>query len=193
VSRFAVFAYGSLVSRESAGLTLGRDAGEPVPAELPGWRRRWSTVRDNEKCEKTFARVEDGSLPSFVLGLNLERASEDEASERPNGALLELDEASLERLDLRELRYERTEVRVEAGTGFDAVYAYTAKPTSFAPEPPAGAVIIAAYLRAVEEAFAELGPGQLERFRESTGPPPVEVAEARLLSDEIPAGNPRNW
>ena len=36
-------------------------------------------------------------------------------------------------------------------------------------------------------------PGQLELFRATTAPIPVEVIEATLVRDRIPAGNPRDW
>jgi len=64
---------------------------------------------------------------------------------------------------------------------------------NLAPTPPPGAVILAPYLRAVEAAFGTLGSDQLDLFNRTTGPPPVEVIEAVLVRDEIPAGNPRDW
>ena len=54
-------------------------------------------------------------------------------------------------------------------------------------------MILASYERAVEAAFESLGPGELELFRETTGPRPVEVVEAALVRDRIPPGNPREW
>ena len=77
--------------------------------------------------------------------------------------------------------------------GFDRVVTFTAKPANYAETPPPGAVILASYARAVEAAFESLGPGQLELFRETTGPHPVEVVEGVLVRDRIPAGNPREW
>jgi hypothetical protein len=187
--RTALFAYGSLVSSASASATLGRTPSDPVPVRLPGWRRRWSQFRDNLAVEKTFARRDDGSWPPHVLGLNLEPS--DDASEAPNGALLEVGETELLRLDVREMRYHRLEV--DPVEGFDRVFTYTAKPANRAPEPPPGAVVIGAYVRRVERAFEELGPGQLRLYRETTGPPPVEVIDAVLVRDRIPPGNPREW
>jgi hypothetical protein len=52
---------------------------------------------------------------------------------------------------------------------------------------------MAPYLRAVEAAFRSLGDGEWDRFLASTGLPPVELIEPRLLRDEIPPGNPRGW
>jgi hypothetical protein len=192
VERIAVFAYGSLVDPRSAALTLGREVGPPIPARLEGWRRRWSTFRDNRRVEKTFA-LADGTIPPFIVGLNLEEGAGSPPG--PNGALLEVTRSELERLDLRELRYDRVEVTqvIQADEDFDRIHAYRAKREHFSPEPPRGAVVIGAYVRAVEAAFEELGPGALESFRESTEAPGVAIAEASLLRDRIPPGNPRDW
>jgi cation transport regulator ChaC len=191
--KIAVFGYGSLISPESIGQTLGRITQSPLPARLQGWRRRWSLLRDNLRSEKTFARADGGELPPWVLGLNVEPDAD--ADLAPNGALIEIDEAELQRLDLREIRYRRVEVtdRIEAEHDFKRVVTYTARPENFAAEPPDGAVAMAPYLRAVEAAFRELGEGEWERFLANTGPPPVELIEPRLVRDEIPPGNPRDW
>lgn len=194
MARLGLFAYGSLVSPESAALTLGRPVEASAPLRLPGWRRRWSTVRDNHAWEKTFARSSDGSLPGHVLGLNLEPS--DDPAEAPNGVLLELSEAELARLDVRELRYDRFALGedFEQPTHLEEVYAYRAKPAHHAPQPPGDAIVIASYASFVESAFEALGAGQRELFLATTGPPPVEVADAELVSDRaIPAGNPREW
>ena len=187
--RLALFAYGSLVSPESASTTLGRSPARAGPARLQGWRRRWSQVRDNVAVEKTFALRSDGTIPPNVLGLNLEPSDVDSVA--PNGVLYEVSEDELRRLDVREMRYDRIEV--EALAGFDRVFTYTAKPANRAAEPPPGAVVIEAYVQGVERAFAALGAEHLRVFRETTGPPPVEVIEAALVRDRIPPGNPREW
>jgi cation transport regulator ChaC len=191
--RIALFAYGSLVDPRSAELTLGRPV-DAVPATLEGWRRRWSVFRDNRRVEKTFV-LADGRVPSFIVGLNLEEGQG--RIPGPNGALLEVTATELERLDLRELRYDRVEVTAEIATkaplAFDQVVTFTAKPSNYAPTSPPGAVILASYARAVEAAFESLGPGELELFRATTDPRPVEIVEGVLVRDRIPAGNPRDW
>ncbi|MGI8460119.1 MAG: gamma-glutamylcyclotransferase family protein [Solirubrobacterales bacterium] len=191
----AVFGYASLVSRESAAETLGRPVGECPVARLVGWRRRWSLVRDNLRSEKSFADAGNGSTPPFILGLNIEQS--DDPGEAPNGVLIELSEAELERLDLREIRYRRVDVseQIEAGdaASFETVVAYTARPDNFASSPPPGAVVLESYVQTVERCFAELGTGQRELYLETTGAPPVEVITAKLVRDEIPPGNPRAW
>jgi len=200
--RIALFAYGSLVSARSAAETLGRPArsewrqSEAVSAELHGWRRRFSQARDNRTCEKTFAVDSDGSIPDFVLGLNVERTGLPD--DVVNGLLIEITDVELQRLDLRELRYEQVEISGSVRSsatpaGFDRVLTYQAKAANFAPAPPRGAVILRSYADAVETAFAALDPDELTAYRKSTGPPPVELVDAHLVVDRIPPGNPRAW
>ena len=47
-ARLAIFGYGSLVSPESAALSLGRPV-EPIRATLAGWRRGWTIERHNDR------------------------------------------------------------------------------------------------------------------------------------------------
>lgn len=197
--RLAVFAYGSLVSRASVAATLGR-YGDPAgvwPATLPGWRRRFTLRRDNLRSEKTFA-LADGSVPEWVLGLNIEAAGDGDPGTAPNGALIEVTAAELERLDRRELRYSRVDVSGDAepapgAPSYERVFAYTAKPANLATGPMLGAVVLRSYVAAVEAAFDSLGPGELAAYSASTELPGAEVVDARLIRDQIPAGNPRDW
>ena len=144
MSRLAVFAYASLVSPASAGETLGRTIDGLVPARLEGFSRGWTLGRDNLRSEKTFARA-DGSLPRFCLGLNLERA--DEGPRPPNGALVEVTKAELERLDVREIRYRRIDVTeaivAQAGAALDAIHR-AGFPTAVLGAPAAAAAVAAA-------------------------------------------------
>jgi hypothetical protein len=187
----AVFGYGSLVNVASLTETLDRPVEVAAIARLRGWRRTWGLARDNAVSEKTFELV-DGARPQFCLGLDV---CPDPQAPAPNGALFAVTEPELDRLDLREIRYERVDVTeaIEADAHFDRVITYRARPEHRAATPRAGSVLIATYLEAVERAFDALGPGQLELFRETTGPPPVQVVNATLVADRIPAGNPRDW
>jgi hypothetical protein len=195
MSRLAVFGYASLVSAESAAQTLGRPVEFTGVARLAGWVRGWTLGREQATSEKTFARL-DGTVPAYSLGLNIDR---DESAAAPNGVLIELSEAELERLDLREIRYLREDVTdaitVTDGdaNGLDTVYAYRARPERHHPTPPDDAIIIAAYPATIEAAFAALGPDELAVYRETTASPPVEVVDATLVADAIPEGNPRAW
>lgn len=191
-SSLGVFGYGSLVLPESASMTVGRHVGDLRPAQLRGWKRRFSQARDNLTCEKTF-ELEGGHRPEWVLGLNVERG-EDPAGP-VNGVVIELTEAELDRLDVREIRYDRVEVTdLVGGEGLpERIVTYTAKRGHFRPEPPADSVIMATYARTVERAFEALGPGELEHYLATTGPYPAELVEAQLIIDRIPDGNPRGW
>ena len=189
----AVFAYGSLVSAASAAETLGKRHVEPRPAALRGWRRSFSlSPRQPALREDVRPRIDDGTIPELILALNLEPADPDA---EVNGALIETGAADLERLDRRELRYDRIEVTgtVAAPKPIERVFAYVARAENHVPAPPDEAVILGSYERAVERAFAALGPGQLEGYRTTTVPCPAERVEAKLASRRIPAGNPRAW
>lgn len=202
VGRLAVFGYASLVDAGSAAATLGREPAEGWPegaafaAELVGWQRSWSQARDNRRCEKTFALDRDGSVPDYVLGLNIERTGS--PHDLVNGLLVPVSEEELTRLDVREVRYDRVDVTAEirphslAGE-FDAVITYEAKPENLIVEPPAGSVILRTYAEAVESAFARLGPGQRLEYLRTTDSQPVDLVDAHLVSDRIPEGNPRAW
>ena len=190
--RLGLFGYGSLVLHESASMTLGRAVSELRPARLHDWRRRFSQRRDNLTCEKTF-EVAGGRRPEWILGLNIEEG-EDEAGP-VNGVVIELTEVELDRLDIREIRYDRVEITeaIEGEQLPERIVTYAAKEFHFAPEPPEEAVILATYAAAVERGFEALGPGELEHYLASTGPYPVERVEAALVIDRIPHGNPRDW
>ena len=187
-----LFGYGSLVLPESASMTLGRPVSEFAPAELRGWKRRFSQKRDNLTCEKTF-ECDGGRRPEWILGLNVEEGEDDAGP--VNGVVIELTEEELDRLDIREIRYDRVEVTgLVDGEGLpERVVTYTAKTNHYAPEPPEDAIILASYARAVEQGFDALGPGHLDTYRATTGPYPVDRLEAALVIDRIPDGNPRAW
>jgi cation transport regulator ChaC len=189
--RLGLFGYGSLVLHESASMTLGRPAGDLHRARLHDWRRRFSQRRDNLTCEKTF-ECGGGWRPEWVLGLNVERGEDDAGP--VNGVVIELTEAELDRLDVREIRYDRVDVTgsVEGDELPERIVTYTAKPFHFAPEPPEDSIILAAYSAAVEQGFENLGPGELDHYLATT-PYPVDRHEATLVIDKIPEGNPRAW
>jgi hypothetical protein len=190
-SRLGLFGYGSLVLPESASMTLGRPAGDPQPARLHEWKRRFSQRRDNLTCEKTF-ECDGGWRPEWILGLNVEQGEDDVGP--VNGVVIELTEAELDRLDIREIRYDRVDVSgsIEGDGLPERIVTYTAKPFHFAPEPPEDSIILATYAAAVEQGFESLGRGELDHYRATT-PYPVDRHEATLVIDKIPEGNPRAW
>ena len=189
--RLGLFGYGSLVLHESASMTLARPVGELLPARLHDWSRRFSQRRDNLTCEKTF-ECAGGWRPEWILGLNVEKG-EDEAGP-VNGVVIELSESELDRLDIRDIRYDRVDVTgtVEGDELPERIVTYTAKKFHFAPEPPEDSIILATYANAVEQGFEHLGPGELDHYLATT-PYPVDRHEATLVIDKIPDGNPRDW
>jgi cation transport regulator ChaC len=191
VSRLGLFGYGSLVLPASASMTLGRPVGEMRPARLHDWRRRFSQRRDNLTCEKTF-ECDGGRRPEWILGLNVENGEDDAGP--VNGVVIELTEAELDRLDIREIRYDRVEVggSVEGEDLPERIVTYTAKEFHFAPQPPEDSVILETYAAAVEQGFGGLGDGELDHYLATT-PYPVERVAAALVIDKIPDGNPRDW
>jgi cation transport regulator ChaC len=186
-----LFGYGSLVLAESASMTLGRPTGEMRLARLHGWRRRFSQRRDNLTCEKTF-ECAGGWRPEWILGLNVEEGEDDAGP--VNGVVIELTEAELDRLDIREIRYDRVDVTGSLeGEGLPGrIVTYTAKDFHFASDPPEDSIILATYAAAVERGFESLGPGELDHYLATT-PYPVDRREATLVIDKIPDGNPRDW
>jgi cation transport regulator ChaC len=189
--RLGLFGYGSLVLPESASMTLGRPVGEMRLAHLHDWRRRFSQRRDNLTCEKTF-ECAGGWRPEWILGLNVEQGEDDAGP--VNGVVIELSEAELDRLDIREIRYDRVDVSgsLEGEELPERIVTYTAKEFHFAPDPPEDSIILATYAAAVELGFESLGPDELEHFLATT-PYPVDRHEATLVIDKIPEGNPREW
>jgi hypothetical protein len=108
--------------------------------------------------------------------------------------VIELSEAELDRLDIREIRYDRVDVTglVEGEALPERIVAYKAKAFHFAPQPPEDSVILRTYAEAVETGFEALGPGELDHYLATT-PYPVDRVEAELVIDRIPEGNPRAW
>jgi hypothetical protein len=108
--------------------------------------------------------------------------------------VIELTEAELDRLDIREIRYDRVDVSGSLeGEGLpERVVTYTAKDFHFAPQPPDDAVILETYAAAVERGFSGLGEGELDHYLATT-PYPVDRVAATLVVDRIPEGNPREW
>jgi hypothetical protein len=190
-AKLGLFGYGSLVLHESASMTLRRPAGELRPARLHDWRRRFSQRRDNWTCEKTFECLR-GWRPEWILGLNVEEGEDDAGP--VNGVVIELTEAELDRLDIREIRYDRVDVNdsVEGDDLPERIVTYKAKPFHFAPEPPENSIILATYAAAVEQGFENLGPDELDHYFATT-PYPVDRHQATLVIDKIPDGNPRAW
>jgi hypothetical protein len=184
-TREYVFGYGSLAAWASRAAAA---------AELLGARRVWGVAMDNRETiagYKVFLDPADGTRPAVhVAFLDLGGAAPDAPA--LNGVLLAVKPRELAAFDARERNYERTEVtdRVPGAPG--RVWAYTGSAAGRA-RLAAGlregtAVVSRAYLDGVQEAFADLGDGEIERFRATTQPPPVPVRELRRV--DLPPRGP---
>jgi len=162
----SLFGYASLAGADGAR-----------PAMLAGYRRVWDVAMDNSLDLPTYKHYLDpgtGKRPQvFVAFLNLRADSECTV----NGALLEVDGARLEALDLRERNYKRVELpSMQVYSGTDEAR------RRFAIGAQAGNVVIAAeYHEAVTESFRRLGEQELATFEASTDPPPCPIVDLRRI------------
>ncbi|WCB95543.1 hypothetical protein DSM104299_04292 [Baekduia alba] len=171
-----VFGYASLVAAPGAR-----------PARLRGHRRVWGVAMDNSVAVPGYKVYElpDGTRPAAAVAfLDLERADDDHAI--VDGALMEVDDADLARLDARERQYERVDVsgRIAAdGLTGRPVWTYVGRAPGRARVAAGRAgtaevVVQRAYVDLVEAAFARLGDDALARYRAGTElPPPFPVLE----------------
>jgi hypothetical protein len=157
-----VFGYGSLAAE--LPFVPGRepcDAG--FVADLPGFVRGWGVAMDNRRDLPGYKydTAADGTRPPvFVSFLDVAPAGGGAAV---NGLCLPVHEGLLARLDRRERNYVRLDVsdRIDAG---GRVWTYAGTPEARerlrSARRARSAVIGAAYLRAVQSAFAGLGEAE---------------------------------
>ena len=192
-SKLGLFGYGSLVLPESAEMTLGRPVPEARPARLRGWKRRFSQGRDNLTCEKTF-EIEGGHRPEWILGLNVEHG-EDPAGP-VNGVVIAVTEAELDRLDIREIRYDRVDVSglVDGEALPERIVTYTAKDWPLPPRAARGRSH-PRHLRERRRGRASTPSAKASSSATWRPPGPTRSSASRPLwsSTRFPDGNPRAW
>ena len=183
-----VFGYGSLVSRTSIALTIGRDIDHDdgfAAARLHGFGRRWNygSRRRRGSWHGPHGAVQSG----VVVCLGIVAA----ATEQCNGAVVRVDDEELARLDVRESDYDRVDV-TEVVSVDDPMVA--GRVVTYVPRPSAidryltahasgRAAVERRYHRLVEAAFGELGQLHLDEYRSSTPAPDVPVLDVRLVAD----------
>lgn len=178
-----VFGYGSLVSANSIGTTIGR----PVDADtgyaaavLDGFARSWNygSLRQRATWDGPHGRVEAGIVVS--LGLVAARGVS------TNGAVVRVTEREFAALDRRESDYDRIDVTdrmaelpVSASRSRARVFTYVPRPSAIERYELARAGRRAAvkqgYVELVEEAFASIGDEAHTHYRGSTPAPDVPV------------------
>lgn len=178
-----MFGYGSLVSPESFGSTLGRSLrwGEDLhEADVVAYGRRWNY---GVMHTTGLAPGDDGSERRWTLvALGVIPAPE----ESVNGVVGWVTEDELVGLDHRERHYDRVDV-----TGLTTVHGHIDGPVvTYVPRPEAiehyererdagRAAIEQRYWDLVDGAFAALGPDRHQRYHATTPDPDVPVLSVR--------------
>jgi len=113
-TRYLIFAYGSLMHKPSARISVGRDI-ELFPAYLNGWQRIWNATTDNS-CSGTYCCPEClGVVDSYIAVTNIIPMKDAFVP----GAYFEVDRDELLALQDREKRYDCLGVVSEQFNFFD--------------------------------------------------------------------------
>ncbi|TDT16683.1 hypothetical protein BDK89_2276 [Ilumatobacter fluminis] len=183
-----VFGYGSLVSPESFGHTLGRAFHRGVdfhPAVLRGYGRRW-----NYGVMSLVGRADehDGSTREWTIVALGIAAADDEMT---NGVIGWVGDDELPSLDARERNYDRVDVTdltdvARPVEGRIVTYVPQRAPIEHyeAARDRGEAAVERRYWDLVDGAFAELGDGEQERYRRTTPPPDIPIVAMRR--DSVP-------
>ena len=184
-----VFGYGSLVSPASLGSTIGRlpERGRNFfAADCQGWQRRWNYGYLISPERYTGSEV---SKIDTVVALGIVA----DTSAVMNGVLAAVSDAELARLDERERRYEQVDVTpqivlLEGGDerleiGRVVTYVPTEDPIAdyLEARDRGTAGIEIRYWNLVKRAFADLLPGQRERFEALTRDPDIPVVDVSRI------------
>jgi hypothetical protein len=169
-----VFGYGSLVELKEP-LAFGGSLYPPLPARLVDFRRTWGVAMNNWEATdagKYFVDPESGLKPHIrVAHLDIEES----AGAMVNGLAIPVDEKRLAEFDVREVNYLRIDVSAAFRLAIPhQVFAY--RGTDEARErcrlDIAGAEVQVSrgYVSRIREAFAAMGPTELEEYERTTGP-----------------------
>lgn len=179
-----MFGYGSLVSRTSIALTIGREVTSSdgfTAARLNGYGRRWNygSRRQRGAWSGPNGAVESG----VVVCLGIVASSH----EGCNGVVVRVSDDELARLDVRESDYDRVDVTDQvslrsAGVS-GRIVTYVPRRSAIDRYVTASAAGRAAvelrYHSLVEDAFLALGHPELDEYRSTTPAPDVPVLEFR--------------
>ena len=186
-----VFGYGSLVSRPSLATSLGREvaAHELTVAELVGYRRLWNAATDNAMPIPGYKVYVDQAGKRADVAVAFVGLAHEEGAV-VSGAVLRVTQAELAALDQRERNYDSADVTAGVrlqGADEPALPVITYLPTVAAQERCVrgrrdGRLRISrAYEQLIRDGFAELGPGELARYQQTTAPPDAPFAELRRV------------
>ena len=164
----------------------------PIPARLRGWTPGLDTGARQRGLGEDLRAA--GRLRAGVLPRPQRRARAAIAAD-PNGALIELTEPELERLDLREMRYQRVRWPRRSRPRSASTQSSSTPPglsitARSHRRTRSSSPAIRARSRPRSPRSARVSSSSIER---TTAPPPAEISEATLVRDRIPPGNPRAW
>jgi cation transport regulator ChaC len=176
-----VFGYGSLVSPESFGRTLGRELVPGIDffeADLTGFGRRWNYGVMHSTGIWVDRRGAEHERTIVALGVV------ESASETVNGVVGWVDLDELTELDRRERHYDRVDVVAATTVHTDhpidgSIMVHVPKRESIEhyerSRDLGTAAVDQAYWDRVDAAFAALGSAQHQRYHLATPPPDVPI------------------
>ncbi len=181
-----VFGYGSLVDpNDHLRRALRSDAYPAVDGFLDGYRRRWTAGMENRDQLNDKAHYLDPATGER-LDVCVVALSADPAPGRIGGVAFSVTEADLERLDLRELHYDRIDVTsaFRGNLGEQPIWTYTANELARDNTRCAAAdkrlVASQGYWERIQGAFRETGG--LPTFETSTDQPPCPLVALRHVA-----------
>ena len=185
----AVVGYGSLMSRESVGKTLGRAYdGVFGRCHVQGWRRSWDVAMPNAAFY--FTAGDRSIYPAKIAYLNVRPSP----GTLMNAVLFVVDAGELEAMHEREWIYEPRivtgslrDIGVEGG---DAVM-YVGAPDYVVGDTgdPADVAIRASYLRILEQALAATDAAFRGEYERTTDPVPAHL----VIDDRLDRDRPNPW
>ena len=185
----AVVGYGSLLSREIIGQTLGHDYDGPfVLCHISGWRRSWDVTMPNA----AFYYIEDERriYPPRILYLNVRRDS----NTLMNCSVFVVGPGERDAMDGREWIFDPTiitsDLRGVSIKGGDAVM-YVGKSGHIlqSSENSHDVVLRRSFLRSLFGVLDAEGPPVRDEWQRTTDP----IPEHLLVDDELDASKPNPW
>jgi cation transport regulator ChaC len=151
-----LFAYGSLISPASASISLAREitSADMIRAELHDFERSWTAAAE------VFVKTPNEIRAVTALFLDLTVKPDAQC----NGVVIDVTDADLKRLDVRERGYERMLVNVVVSESQEIAWTYFVPPEHKSTD----GVILQSYLDMVEQALRDFPGDFVKEFWNTT-------------------------